>query len=195
MAALCASTKYLFAPQPINSSDFQWGRKCAHSKMEIRSNLFYLASEKGLYSKERPWSQGEQILFFKKRPPFMPRHQKSGGVLCYTLWNFEGLYLVRATPLTVSGRSFWNFTHAFRMVWRYANCVFQNPEIVFFFFFFFFITFYCIFNLDFFFRVLKQLFIASLHVQLRSFSALILQKCIGNMSLCGGAWCMACRFI
>ena len=20
---------------------------------------------------------------------FMPRHQKSGGVLCYTLWNFE----------------------------------------------------------------------------------------------------------
>ena len=51
------------------------------------------------------------------------------------------MYLVRATPPIFSGRSFWNFTHAFRMVWRYAYCFIQNPEIIF-------ITFYCIFNLD-----------------------------------------------
>ena len=78
------------------------------------------------------------------------------------------MYLVRATPPTFSGRSFWNFTHAFRMVWRYAYCFF-------FFFFFsrilklFFITFYCIFNLDFFFFFFfffffEVMFIASLHV-------------------------------
>ena len=32
-------------------------------------------------------------------------------------------YLVPVTPTTVLSRSFWNFTGAFRMVWRYA-CVF-----------------------------------------------------------------------
>ena len=41
------------------------------------------------------------------------------------------MYLVRATAPTFSGRSFWNFTHAFRMVWRYAYCFFQNPVIIF----------------------------------------------------------------
>ena len=41
------------------------------------------------------------------------------------------------------------------MVWRYAYCFFQNPEIIFYYIF-------CIFNLDF-------------------FRALILQKCIGSM--------------
>ena len=45
------------------------------------------------------------------------------------------MYLVHATPPTFSGRSFWNFTHAFRMVWKYAYCFFcfffQNPEIIF----------------------------------------------------------------
>ena len=41
------------------------------------------------------------------------------------------MYLVRATPPTFSGRSFWNFTQAFRMVWRCAYCFFQNPEIIF----------------------------------------------------------------
>ena len=51
------------------------------------------------------------------------------------------MYLVRATPPTFSGRSFWNFTHAFRMVWRYAYCFFRILKL-------FFITFYCIFNLD-----------------------------------------------
>ena len=67
------------------------------------------------------------------------------------------MYLVRATPPTFSDRSFWNFTHAFRMVWKYAYCFFQNPEIIFY-------HIFCIFNLDF-------------------FRALILQKYIGSMYL------------
>ena len=39
--------------------------------------------------------------------------------------------LVSATPPTVLGQSFWNFTGVLRMVWRYAYC-----------FFYFFITFF-----------------------------------------------------
>ena len=53
------------------------------------------------------------------------------------------MYLVRATPPTVSGRSFWNFIHAFRMVWKYAYCFFFRILKL------FFITFYCTFYLDF----------------------------------------------
>ena len=101
----------------------------------------------------------------------LPRHQKSGGVLCYTLWNFEcpsvrmsirpsvsvPTILLPTTPPTVLGQSFSNFTGTFRMVWRYAYCFFQNPEIIFY-------HIFCIFNLDF-------------------FQALILQKCIGSMYL------------
>ena len=72
---------------------------------------------------------------------FIPRHQKSGGVLCYTLWNFECLsvstptILLPATPPTVLGQSFSNFTGAFRMVWRYAFCFFRILKL-------FFITFF-----------------------------------------------------
>ena len=47
------------------------------------------------------------------------------------------MYLLPATPPTVLGQSFWNFTHAFRMVWRYAYCFFRILKL-------FFITFYCI---------------------------------------------------
>ena len=74
-------------------------------------------------------------------PIFMPRHQESGGVLCYTLWNFECPSIsvptirVPATPPTVSGQSFSNFTGAFRMVWRYAYCFFRILKL-------FFITFF-----------------------------------------------------
>ena len=50
-------------------------------------------------------------------------------------------YLVPLTPPTVFGRSFWNFTWAFRMAWRYACGFFQNPEIIF-------DHFFRIFNLD-----------------------------------------------
>ena len=65
------------------------------------------------------------------------------------------MYLLPPTPPTVLGQSFSNLTGAFRMVWRYAYCFFQNPEIIFY-------HIFCIFNLDF-------------------FRALILQKCIGSM--------------
>ena len=77
---------------------------------------------------------------------------ESGGVLCYTLRNFECLsvrpsvclsvrpsapttILVSATPPTVLGQSFWNFTGVLRMVWRYAYCFFRILKL-------FFITFF-----------------------------------------------------
>ena len=80
---------------------------------------------------------------------FMPHHKKSGGVLCYTLWNFEcpsvcpsvrpsvsaPTIRVPATPPTVLGQSFSNFPGAFRMVWRYAYCFFRILKL-------FFITFF-----------------------------------------------------
>ena len=65
-------------------------------------------------------------------------------------------YLVPLTPPTVFGRSFWNFTWAFKMAWKYACGFFQNPEIIF-------ITFSA-FYLD-------------------IFWVLILQKCIGSRYL------------
>ena len=65
--------------------------------------------------------------------------------------------LVSATPPTVLGQSFWNFTGVLRMVWKYAYCFFQNPEIIFY-------HFFPIFNLD-------------------IFRALILQICIWSMYL------------
>ena len=93
----------------------------------------------------------------------MLRHQKSGGVLCYTLWNFECPSVRPSAPhhsfsrnsSYSLGQSFSNFTGAFRMVWRYAYCFFRILKLSF-------ITFFFIFNLDF-------------------FRALILQKCIGSM--------------
>ena len=66
-------------------------------------------------------------------------------------------YLVPLTPPTVFGRSFRNFTWAFRMAWRYACVFFRNPEIYFY-------HFFRILNLD-------------------IFWVLILQKCIGSMYL------------
>ena len=65
--------------------------------------------------------------------------------------------IVSATPPTVLGQSFSNFTGVLRMVWRYAYCFFQNPEIIFY-------HFFPIFNLD-------------------IFRALILQICIWSMYL------------
>ena len=69
----------------------------------------------------------------------------------------RSMYLLPTTPPTVLGQSFSNFTGAFRMVWRYACCFFRILKL-------FFITFFFIFNLDF-------------------FRAVILQKCIGSMYL------------
>ena len=75
-------------------------------------------------------------------------------ILQICIWS---MYLVSATPPTVFGESFWNFTGVLRMVWRYAYCFFQNPEIIFY-------HFFPIFNLD-------------------IFRALILQICIWSMYL------------
>ena len=78
----------------------------------------------------------------------MPRHQKVAG---YYVIPSEILsvrrpsvrprptILLPATPPTVLGQSFSNFTGAFSIVWRYAYFFFQNPEIIFYYIF-------CIFN-------------------------------------------------
>ena len=75
-------------------------------------------------------------------------------ILQICIWS---MYLVSATPPTVFGESFWNFTGVLRMVWRYAYCFFRILKL-------FFITFFRIFNLD-------------------IFRALILQICIWSMYL------------
>ena len=43
-------------------------------------------------------------------------------ILQICIWS---MYLVSATPPTVFGESFWNFTDVLRMVWRYAYCFFR----------------------------------------------------------------------
>ena len=97
----------------------------------------------GLFSLKQ---QSFQFRVFYAPPP------ESGGVLCYTLRNFEcpsvclsvspsvrpsapTTILVSATPPTVLGQSFWNFTGVLRMVWRYAYCFFRILKL-------FFITFF-----------------------------------------------------
>ena len=71
-------------------------------------------------------------------------------ILQICIWS---IYLVSATPPTVFGESFWNFTVVFRMVWRYAYC---------------------------FLRILKLFF---LHFNLDIFSSLYAQICIGSICL------------
>ena len=53
-------------------------------------------------------------------------------ILQICIWS---MYLVSATPPTVFGESFWNFTGVLRMVWRYAYCFFRILKL-------FFITFF-----------------------------------------------------
>ena len=62
-------------------------------------------------------------------------------------------YLVPLTPPTVFGRSFWNFTWAFRMAWRYACVFFLILKI--------FYHFFRIFNLDIFWVLILQKHIES----------------------------------
>ena len=75
-------------------------------------------------------------------------------ILQICIWS---MYLVSATPPTVCGESFWNFTGVLRMVWRYAYCFFQNPEIIFY-------HFLRIFNLDIFRALILQICIWSMYV-------------------------------
>ena len=51
-------------------------------------------------------------------------------ILQICIWS---MYLVSATPPTVFGESFWNFTGVLRMVWRYAYCFFRILKLFFFF--------------------------------------------------------------
>ena len=84
---------------------------------------------------------------------FMPRHQKVAGYyvipseilsvrpsvrlsVCPSVRpSAPTTILVSATPPTVFGESFWNFTGVLRMVWRYAYCFFRILKL-------FFITFF-----------------------------------------------------
>ena len=106
-----------------------------------------------------PQPEKKVIIFFCP-PPF--RRKAEGH--CFRLSVVRGAwfrifsrYLVPSTPPTVFGQSFWNFTGAFAMVWRFACGFFRILKL-------FFITFFRIFNLD-------------------IFWALILQKCIGSRYL------------
>ena len=83
----------------------------------------------------------------------MPRHQKVAGYyvipseilsvrppVCLSVRpsvrpSAPTTILVSATPPTVLGQSFWNFTGVLRMVWRYAYCFFRILKL-------FFITFF-----------------------------------------------------
>ena len=121
-------------------------------------------------------------------------------ILQICIWS---IYLVSATPPTVFGESFWNFTVVFRMVWRYAYCFLRILKL-----------FFLHFNLDIFssryatdmyreympcignpaysFRPillkLYRYFAASLWFHMRNLS-------LAGYNCSGGASCMACSFI
>ena len=75
-------------------------------------------------------------------------------ILQICIWS---MYLVSATPPTVFGESFWNFTDVLRMVWRYAYYFFRILKL-------FFITFFRIFNLDIFRTLILQICIWSIYL-------------------------------
>ena len=60
--------------------------------------------------------------------------------VCLSVCQRPPTILLPATPPTVLGQSFSNFTGAFRMVWRYAYCFFRILKL-------FFITFFAFFRL------------------------------------------------
>ena len=126
-----------------------------HKYYQVCSNddpgltLTYFTASSNLAPYAFVWEKGKAIDFYAPPP-------ESGGVLCYTLRNFEcpsvclsvrpsvcpsvrpsapTTILVSATPPTVLGQSFWNFTGVLRMVWRYAYCFFRILKL-------FFITFF-----------------------------------------------------
>ena len=65
--------------------------------------------------------QNPEIIFYHFFPIFNLRHFRA-LILQICIWS---MYLVSATPPTVFGESFWNFTGVLRMVWRYAYCFFR----------------------------------------------------------------------
>ena len=121
-------------------------------------------------------------------------------ILQICIWS---IYLVSATPPTVFGKSFWNFTVVFRMVWRYAYCFFRILKL-----------FFLHFNLD----IFSSLYATDMYreympcignpaysfrpilLKLYRYFAAFLWFHMRNLSLAGyncsgGASCMACSFI
>ena len=89
------------------------------------------------------WVFAEHICSYEGGPFYAPPLKKWWGIMLYPLkfWvsvrPSVGAPTIRlpATPPTVLGQSFPNFTGAFRMVWRYAYCFFRILKL-------FFITFF-----------------------------------------------------
>ena len=75
--------------------------------------------------------QNPEIIFYHFFP-FFNLDISRALILQICIWS---MYLVSATPPTVFGQSFWNFTGVLRMVWRYAYCFFRILKL-------FFITFF-----------------------------------------------------
>ena len=121
-------------------------------------------------------------------------------ILQICIWS---IYLVSATPPTVFGESFWNFTVVFRMVWRYAYCFLRILKL-----------FFWHFNLD----IFSSLYATDMYreympcignpaysfrpilLKLYRYFAAFLWFHMRNLSLAGyncsgGASCMACSFI
>ena len=121
-------------------------------------------------------------------------------ILQICIWS---MYLVSATPPTVFGESFWNFTVVFRMVWRYAYCFLRILKL-----------FFLHFNLD----IFSSLYATDMYreympcignptysfrpilLKLYRYFAAFLWFHMRNLSLAGyncsgGASCMACSFI
>ena len=121
-------------------------------------------------------------------------------ILQICIWS---VYLVSATPPTVFGESFWNFTVVFRMVWRYAYCFLRILKL-----------FFLHFNLD----IFSSLYATDMYreympcignpaysfrpilLKLYRYFAAFLWFHMRNLSLAGyncsgGASCMACSFI
>ena len=121
-------------------------------------------------------------------------------ILQICIWS---IYLVSATPPTVFGESFWNFTVVFRMVWRYAYCFLRILKLFFLHFnLHIFSSLYatdmyreympCIGNPAYSFRPillkLYRYFAAFLWFHMRNLS-------LAGYNCSGGASCMACSFI
>ena len=121
-------------------------------------------------------------------------------ILQICIWS---IYLVSATPPTVFGESFWNFTVVFRMVWRYAYCFLRILKL-----------FFLHFNLD----IFSSLYATDMYreympcignpaysfrpilLKLYRYFAAFLWLHMRNLSLAGyncsgGASCMACSFM
>ena len=94
-------------------------------------------------------------------------------------------YLVPLTPLTVFSRSFWNFTWAFRMAWRYACVFFQDPATISY-------DFFHIFDLDIFWVLIIQKYIGSRYLVPLTPSTVFVRSFWNFTGALGMVWRYAC---